>query len=154
MQKLTTMMMICLTVLLLAACGQAEPTQAPPKQVEAESAAPDKADAEAISLEALPRDLKADQLEAIRNRDDVIILDVREDWEYTNGHIPGSTLIPLGELPGRISELPTDKTIVIVCHSGARSHNAVGFLQQQGVSDIHNMLGGIVAWERAGYEVE
>ena len=169
MQKLNKIMIVCLMIMLLAGCGQTaqpakkqveseqvESEQVESEQVESEQVESEQAESEQeqISLKSLPRDIDATQVEAIRGRDDVMILDVREDWEYDNGHIPGSTLIPLGQLPNRISELPTDKTIVIVCHSGARSHSAVGFLQKQGMSGSHNMLGGIVAWERAGYQIE
>ena len=91
---------------------------------------------------------------AIKNRDDVLLIDVREQWEYDEKHIPNITLIPLGDIPARMSELPTDKEIVLTCRSGNRSGQAAEFLRQQGFENVHNMEGGIVAWEAAGNPVD
>ena len=102
---------------------------------------------------SLPRDIDALTLDSIRNRDDVFVVDVREDYEYAAGHVPGATLIPLGQLPNRLDEIPDDKTVVAVCRSGNRSGQATQFLQQQGIN-VHNMQGGMIAWEQAGLEVE
>ncbi|MFZ1400381.1 MAG: rhodanese-like domain-containing protein [Candidatus Promineifilaceae bacterium] len=90
----------------------------------------------------------------IKERDDVVVLDVREQWEYDEGHIPGVTLIPMGEVSSRLSEIPTDKEVIVTCRSGNRSGQVTDFLRQQGFDNVHNMEGGIVAWETAGYDVE
>lgn len=90
----------------------------------------------------------------VKERDDVIVLDVREQWEYDEGHIPGVVLIPMGDVPNRLSEIPTDKEVIVTCRSGNRSGQITDFLRQQGFDNVHNMEGGIVAWEAAGYEVE
>jgi rhodanese-related sulfurtransferase len=82
------------------------------------------------------------------------VLDVREPGEYAAGHIPGALLIPLGELPDRLHEVPEEGPVVVVCRSGNRSGQALRFLRQQGFDNVHNMLGGMLAWQRAGYEVE
>ena len=84
----------------------------------------------------------------------VFMLDVREPDEYDAGHIPGITLIPMGEIPGRLSEIPTDMPVIVTCRTGNRSGQVVDFLREQGFTNVHNMDGGIVAWEEAGYEVE
>ena len=87
-------------------------------------------------------------------RDDVVILDVREQSEYDAGHIPGVTLIPLNDVPNRLNDIPKDKPVIVTCRSGNRSGQATDFLRQQGYTNVHNMTGGINAWQQAGYAVE
>ena len=78
--------------------------------------------------------------------DQVFLLDVREPHEFSMAKIEGSTLIPLGTLPQSLNQLdPTDE-IVALCHKGMRSADAVGFLLQQGFSNVKNLVGGIDAW--------
>ncbi len=91
---------------------------------------------------------------AIKNRDDVFLIDVREQSEYDEKHIPDITLIPLGDVPTRMNELPKDKEIIVTCRSGNRSGQAVDFLREQGFTNVHNMDGGINAWVSAGFPVE
>jgi adenylyltransferase/sulfurtransferase len=79
-------------------------------------------------------------------RDSVFILDVRNPEEYQICRIPGSTLIPLPELPQRFKELSPDQEMVIHCKSGMRSLKATNFLRQQGFRKIKNLKGGILAW--------
>jgi sulfur-carrier protein adenylyltransferase/sulfurtransferase len=74
------------------------------------------------------------------------ILDVREPNEYQINKIPGSTLIPLGELPRRYQELPKDRQIVTQCKMGGRSAKAQDFLKTVGFTDVLNLKGGILAW--------
>jgi len=76
---------------------------------------------------------------------DVFLLDVREPDEFEEANIPGATLIPLGELPQRVAELPKDRTIVCQCAVGGRSAQAANFLRGQGF-DAVNLRGGIRAW--------
>jgi adenylyltransferase/sulfurtransferase len=78
--------------------------------------------------------------------DDVFILDVREPNEYQICRIPGSVLIPLGELPRRYAELPKDKDIVAHCKMGGRSAKAQEFLQSVGFKRVKNLRGGILDW--------
>ena len=132
------------TIFVLAACGGQPAQEAPAAPVQVEAGA---------ELD-LPVDINTQTVEEIRNRDDVVLIDVREDWEYADGHIPGATLIPLGEVPNRLSEIPKDKTVVAVCRSGNRSGQATNFLRQQGFENVHNMQGGMNAWSQAGFEVE
>lgn len=74
------------------------------------------------------------------------LLDVRESHEADFCRIEGSTLIPLGQLPQRLNELPRDFPIVVHCHHGGRSARAVRYLQEQGFGDVRNLVGGIEAW--------
>jgi phage shock protein E len=103
---------------------------------------------------ALPATVDVATVASIMEREDVVVLDVRETWEYEAGHIPGVTLIPMGEVPQRLSEIPTDKTVVVTCRTGNRSGQVTDYLRQQGFDNVHNMGGGIVDWEAAGYAIE
>jgi rhodanese-related sulfurtransferase len=82
------------------------------------------------------------------------ILDVRDQAEWDQGHIAKSTLIPLDELQNRLSELPKDRDIVVVCHSGVRSKEGMTILLQAGFSRTACMTGGLIAWQAAGYPLE
>lgn len=75
-----------------------------------------------------------------------VLIDVREPHEYDICRIPGSHLIPLGDVPGRMNELNTADEIVVHCRSGVRSAKAVEFLMKSGFGKIHNLQGGILAW--------
>jgi adenylyltransferase/sulfurtransferase len=79
-------------------------------------------------------------------KDDFFLLDVREPNEFQIGRIPGSTLIPLGEVPQRVTEIPRDKEIVVHCKMGGRSAKAAAFLRQQGYKNVKNLKGGILDW--------
>lgn len=84
---------------------------------------------------------------------EVFLLDVRTQEEYNEGHIPGSTLIPVQELETRLNELPQNKKILVYCRSGNRSATASEILIRNGFTQIFNMKGGITEWKNAGYEV-
>jgi rhodanese-related sulfurtransferase len=84
---------------------------------------------------------------------DAVVLDVREDDEWTSGHIDGSHHIPMGQLPNRVGDVVeltgTAPQLVVVCRSGARSAHAVAWLTRLGV-DAVNLDGGLDAWVSAG----
>jgi rhodanese-related sulfurtransferase len=84
--------------------------------------------------------------------EDPFLLDVREADEYDAGHAPGVVLHPLGELPTVVGELPTDRPVLCICRSGARSATATDFLRRQGVDAI-NLEGGMQAWQAFGLDV-
>jgi rhodanese-related sulfurtransferase len=79
------------------------------------------------------------------------ILDVRQPEEWNEFHIPGSTLIPLGELASRVDELPRDQEIVVVCRSGNRSAQGRDILLEAGFTQVTSMAGGVTQWNAAGY---
>lgn len=81
-------------------------------------------------------------------------LDVREQSEWNTAHIPRSVLIPLGELPNRLDELPRDQEIVVVCRSGHRSQEGRDILLQAGFTTVNCMAGGVTKWSALGYPVE
>ncbi|MEZ0258807.1 MAG: molybdopterin-synthase adenylyltransferase MoeB [Chthoniobacter sp.] len=74
------------------------------------------------------------------------LIDVREPFEWDICRIPAATLIPLGQLPSRMSELDSADDIVLQCKSGARSARALKLLQEAGFGKLHNLEGGILAW--------
>lgn len=76
-------------------------------------------------------------------------LDVREAWEFEIAHIPGSILIPLGELAARYTELPTGVPIVTICHHGMRSLQAAELLGAMGFAEVTSLAGGVDAWAEA-----
>ncbi|MDH4192753.1 MAG: rhodanese-like domain-containing protein [Nitrospirota bacterium] len=78
--------------------------------------------------------------------DQIFLLDVREPHEYSLAKIDGSVLIPLGQVPHSLKQLDPNAEIVAYCHKGMRSADAVGFLLQQGFSNVKNLIGGIEAW--------
>jgi rhodanese-related sulfurtransferase len=99
---------------------------------------------------------QADTLKATRLfNDDALVLDVREDKEYADGHIPKAKHIPLVQLGNRIQELEKfkGKPILVTCRSGHRSARACGMLKKAGFETVYNQAGGIIAWERANLPV-
>jgi len=92
-------------------------------------------------------EIDAVELKAKLDRhDDFVLLDVREPHEFQICRIPGSVLIPLGDLPKRVNELDSSAEIVAHCKMGGRSAKAVEFLRQAGFRKVRNMKGGILAW--------
>jgi len=82
------------------------------------------------------------------------IIDVREPWEYQQGHVPGAVNLPLGQLPERLHHLPKDRPLLVVCASGARSARAAAFLVAQGFTQVANLLGGTHGWMQAGLPIK
>jgi rhodanese-related sulfurtransferase len=80
------------------------------------------------------------------------LIDVRQPDEFEEARVPEAVLIPLGELPDRVGELPTDTQLLIICRSGARSMRACELLGQSGL-EATNVAGGTLAWIDSGREV-
>ena len=98
---------------------------------------------EPVQLEISPQETR-EQLD----RKQIVLVDVRERWEWDIGHIAGSRLIPLGTLPAQVDALPKDAEVVLYCQHGARSRQAALFLQDAGFAKARSMKGGIAAWSR------
>ncbi|MEZ4621307.1 MAG: rhodanese-like domain-containing protein [Caldilineaceae bacterium] len=148
MKRQLSMYLLTIILLSLSGCGG---TTAP---AGVDSAAAGDTAATAIDLSTLPAVIDAQTAAAIMDRADVLLIDVREQSEYDAGHIPGITLIPMNSVPSRLSEIPTDKTVVLACRSGNRSGQVFDYLKAQGYTNIHNLQGGITAWQNAGLPVE
>lgn len=92
-------------------------------------------------------DITVHEAETRRTTDQV--LDVREDYEVSEGIVPGAIHIPLGELGTRLSELEKSRPVIVICRSGNRSSRATEALIAAGFT-AENMTGGMIAWARAG----
>lgn len=92
----------------------------------------------------------------LMNRGDTLLLDVREDAELRGGLINGAKHIPLGSLVQRIKELEPykDKQVIAYCRSGNRSATACSLLKKHEFSNVHNLAGGILAWQGANLPVK
>ena len=80
------------------------------------------------------------------------VLDVREPAEYVRGHVPGAVLVPLGDVPARRGDLPTDGPLYIICASGNRSLIAAEYLGRAGF-EAYSVRGGTRGWASAGHPV-
>jgi rhodanese-related sulfurtransferase len=98
------------------------------------------------------QDISAERLReymARHEENEYLLVDVRQPDEYAKGHIAGSILIPLGEIPQRMQELPVDKDLILYCRSGKRSKGAAIFIGSRPyvAGTVFNMTGGILAWD-------
>jgi rhodanese-related sulfurtransferase len=97
-------------------------------------------------------------LEATRlmNLSGTLVLDVREADEFAAGHLPKARHIPLKELEARLPELAKfkDKPVIVTCRTGARSNAAGRALRKAGFTQVHNLKGGVPAWQQASLPVE
>ena len=89
---------------------------------------------------------------AAAHADGALVVDVREGAEYLAGHIPGARLIPMGQLPSRMAELPKGTPVYVICASGNRSSSMTSFLVSAGY-DAWSVSGGTTAWTAAGHPV-
>ena len=95
--------------------------------------------------------ITAQAAKAALDADKAVLIDVREPDEVAQASIPGALHIPMGELLERIAEVPRDRRVVFICHSGARSDSVCRYLEEnEGFGDLANLEGGIVAWHQAG----
>jgi rhodanese-related sulfurtransferase len=105
----------------------------------------------AASKAEYPLEISIDEA-AVRRDQGAFILDVRQPEEWEEYHIPDSTLIPLGDLPNRLSEVPKNQEVVVVCRSGNRSQSGRDILRNAGFSTVTSMNGGLNQWRASGYE--
>lgn len=77
------------------------------------------------------------------------VIDVREPWEYEQGHVPGAILMPLGSMASQVSRLDPSQPLVLICAHGNRSRSAAAFLHKKGFETLYNVSGGTAAWQRA-----
>lgn len=98
-----------------------------------------------------PREISVVEAASMRDAG-AFILDVRQPEEWNEVHIPGATLIPLGELASRVNEVPKDQEVVVVCRSGNRSAQGRDILLQAGFEQVTSMAGGMNQWSAAGLD--
>ncbi|HZX33567.1 MAG TPA: rhodanese-like domain-containing protein [Rhodocyclaceae bacterium] len=90
------------------------------------------------------------------NRQDALVVDVREPDEFATGHLPEARNIPVGKLADRVNEIEKykDKPVILCCASGIRSGKACGELKKLGFSSLHSLSGGIDSWRQAGLPIK
>jgi rhodanese-related sulfurtransferase len=114
-----------------------------------------------LTIKLLPRELERKQIADTVSVTEAaelfsagsFLLDVRESSEWEAGHIDGAVLIPLAELSTRMTEVPKDKTVLIICRSGNRSAQARDQLRAAGYTQVTSVDGGMNAWIAAGLPV-
>jgi len=101
-----------------------------------------------VPTEVSPRDAEA----AVQGG--ALLLDVREEWEWNEGRIPGAVHIPMNQVPARLEEIPADRDVYVYCKVGGRSARVVDYLRRHGRERSVNVSGGIDAWAEQGLPVE
>jgi rhodanese-related sulfurtransferase len=104
------------------------------------------------SSNALPAQVSVDEAYELYN-EGAFLLDVRTQEEWDEYHAPGTTLIPLDELPDRLTEVPIDQTVVVVCRSGNRSQEGRDILLDAGYEQVTSMADGLKTWRTQGYPI-
>jgi rhodanese-related sulfurtransferase len=107
----------------------------------------------APSSVTLPAEISVDEAYQLY-QEGTFVLDVRTPEEWDDFHAPNTTLIPLDQLESRLSELPQDEPIVVVCRSGNRSQAGRDILLSNGFTQTTSMAGGLNEWRSAGYPIE
>ena len=89
------------------------------------------------------------------NREDALVLDVREQLEYSSGHLLGAKNMPLASMEARAGELDKHKAkpIIVLCTDGSRASKAAVLLRSRGFANVVNLSGGFPAWQQAGLPV-
>lgn len=108
----------------------------------------------AVKAEPSTPEVNVVDAKAMLDRGEAHLIDVREMWEWVTARIPGSTLIPMGELARRVEEIDRDRPVIVHCATGQRSATVTDALRQAGYQHVYNMAGGIVAWMNEQYPVE
>lgn len=107
-------------------------------------------------LQSVPSITVEEVKRALETKADVIVIDVRTQEEYSDGHIDGSILLPVDTVRRKIVSVIPDKTqkIFVHCRSGMRSTKATKEMLKLGYTNVHNLQGGIIAWEQLGFPVK
>ena len=90
---------------------------------------------------------------AMQGSGDVVILDVREPFEFASGHVPGAVHLPMHLVPLRLDDIPRERPVYVICATGNRSWQVAHYLGQHGLTAI-NVDGGTAAWRAAGLTME
>ena len=101
----------------------------------------------------LARMLDSEEVAAIARANSAFILDVRSESEWEVGHIETATLVPLPVLHTRLDEIPRDRPVIVHCQRGSRSAVGAATLDAFGFLDVHELSGGVAAWEAAGHSL-
>jgi len=96
-------------------------------------------------------EIEASELSSALAKDNVLLVDVRNDDEVARGIIDGAIHVQLSTLPLAYSQLTNADTVIFYCHSGVRSAHAADFAISKGIKSVYNLTGGVIAWTNAGY---
>jgi rhodanese-related sulfurtransferase len=94
------------------------------------------------NLEITPGELK----QSLDRGEKILLIDVREPWEYDMSRIGDAKLIPMGSIPANLQALDADEPVVCYCHHGMRSLDVTVWLRAQGVENVRSLAGGIDRW--------
>jgi hydroxyacylglutathione hydrolase len=108
---------------------------------------------EGLPVETVPQITVYDLAEWRDEGRDVVIVDVREPFEWREGHIERALHVPMLEAVGRLSELPADRPKAVLCAGGLRSSTVISALKRRGLQNWYNVAGGMTAWVKAGHPV-
>lgn len=98
-------------------------------------------------------EIEASELFTLVTQSKVLLVDVRNDDEVARGIIAGAMHIQLSMLPLQYEKLTKADTVIFYCHSGIRSAHAADFAVAKGIKGVHNLIGGVIAWGKAGYSL-
>ena len=104
-----------------------------------------------LPVESVPQITVYDLASWITERPELVVIDVREPFEWLEGHVEGALHLPMMEALQRVAELPADRPKAVMCAGGLRSSTVISALKRQGVTDCYNVTGGMTAWLKAGY---
>jgi sulfur-carrier protein adenylyltransferase/sulfurtransferase len=97
---------------------------------------------EPTTMEVSPTELRDEMAQGAR----LVLLDVREPWEFDVCHLEGSRLVPMGSLPQRLQEFDPGAAVVTICHTGARAMQAAKYLKANGIANVRRLTGGVEGW--------
>ena len=108
---------------------------------------------EHLPVETVPQITAHDLEQWLGERKDLLVIDVREPFEWLEGHIDHALHLPMMEAVKRAAEVAPDRPKAVVCAGGLRSSTVISGLKRAGLGDFYNVTGGMTAWQRAGYPI-
>ena len=108
---------------------------------------------ENLAVETVPQISVHDLEQWLDERRDLVVIDVREPFEWLEGHIDGALHVPMMEALQRAADVPAERPKAVVCAGGLRSSTVISALKRAGLGDWYNVTGGMTAWQKAGYPV-
>ncbi|MEG6523589.1 rhodanese-like domain-containing protein [Desulfotomaculum sp. 1211_IL3151] len=136
MKKISWLLLCSIILIILSGCSMNEIQNNEQQQIKSS----------VVQKEVTFQDISSKELRGFITSDDILLIDVREPYEFEEGYISNSINIPLGQLDNRLSELSKDQSIVVYCRSGRRSAAAAEIFVINGFLKVYNLKGGILQW--------
>jgi hydroxyacylglutathione hydrolase len=108
---------------------------------------------ESLPIETVPQITVYTLAEWLDERKDVVVIDVREPFEWREGHVEGAVHLPMLEAIRRLAEIPPERPKAVLCAGGLRSSTVISALKRQGLGHWYNVTGGMTAWLKAGHPI-